>query len=226
MPDLDLAPPPRFRAILGPQDDHFAAREIAAFFDSEYLVSPGADRMGMRLDGYRLDHARHTTFVSDGIAPGSIQVPGNGQPIVLLVDRQTTGGYPKIATVISADMPALGRVPIGAKIAFEPVSMETAQELRRRFVAEIEGIGERIVPIKRSAGACGAQAVRLQPDQRGGRRARLDVGSAAAGCQRLRQSQADASPRWAILPATAQRRAASRGPRPSRRTTCRAAFSA
>ncbi len=149
LPDLDLALPRRFRAILGPQDDHFAKREIAAFFDNEYLVSPGADRMGMRLDGYCIDHARHTTFVSDGIAPGSIQVPGNGQPIVLLVDRQTAGGYPKIATVISADMPALGRVPIGAKIAFEPVTIETAQELRRRFVADIESIGERVVPIKR-----------------------------------------------------------------------------
>jgi biotin-dependent carboxylase-like uncharacterized protein len=150
IPDLDLAPPSRFRAILGPQDDHFAEREIAAFFDNEYLVSPGADRMGMRLDGYRLDHARHTTFVSDGIAPGSIQVPGNGQPIVLLVDRQTAGGYPKIATVISADMPALGRVPIGSKIAFEPVAMETAQALRRRFVADVAAIGDRIVPVGRT----------------------------------------------------------------------------
>ncbi len=150
LPDLDLTLPARFRAILGPQDDHFAAREIAAFFDHEYLVSPGADRMGMRLDGYRIDHARHTTFVSDGIAPGSIQVPGNGQPIVLLVDRQTAGGYPKIATVVSADMPALGRVPIGSKISFEPVSLEVAQNLRRRFVADIAGIAARIVPIKRT----------------------------------------------------------------------------
>ena len=107
--------------------------------------------MGMRLDGRTLDHATASTFVSDGIAPGSIQVPGNGQPIVLLVDRQTTGGYPKIATVISADLPALGRVPIGAKIAFEPVTIETAQALRRQLVAEIESICERIVPLKRGS---------------------------------------------------------------------------
>ena len=150
---LDLSPPARFRTILGPQHDHFAAREIDAFFGGEYLVSPGADRMGMRLDGYRLDHARHTTFVSDGIAPGSIQVPGNGQPIVLLVDRQTAGGYPKIATVISADMPALGRVPIGAKIAFEPISINTAQALRRELVDEIDGIRDRIVPIRQTGAA-------------------------------------------------------------------------
>lgn len=91
--------------------------------------------------------------MSDGIAPGSIQVPGNGQPIVLLVDRQTAGGYPKIATVISADMPALGRVPIGAKIGFEPVSIETAQALRRELVAEIDGIRNRIVPIRQTGAA-------------------------------------------------------------------------
>jgi biotin-dependent carboxylase-like uncharacterized protein len=150
---LDLSPPARFRTILGPQDDYFAPREIDAFFGSEYLVSPGADRMGMRLDGYRLDHARHTTFVSDGIAPGSIQVPGNGQPIVLLVDRQTAGGYPKIATVISADMPALGRMPIGAKIVFEPISIEAARALRRELAAEIDGIRDRIVPIKQTGAA-------------------------------------------------------------------------
>ena len=84
--------------------------------------------MGMRLDG---PAARHTSAASTSpptaIAPGSIQVPGNGEPIVLLADRQTTGGYPKIATVISADLPALGRLPIGAKIAFEPVTIEAAE---------------------------------------------------------------------------------------------------
>ena len=71
--------------------------------------------MGMRLDGPPLEHAKGYNIVSDGIAPGSIQVPGNGLPIVLLADRQTTGGYPKIATVISADLPALGRLTPGAE---------------------------------------------------------------------------------------------------------------
>ena len=78
-------------------------------------------------------------------------MPGDGQPIVLLADRQTTGGYPKIATVISADLPALGRLPIGAKIAFEPVSVEAAQALRRVLFSDIERIGEKIVPIGRVA---------------------------------------------------------------------------
>ena len=73
--------------------------------------------MGMRLTGRPVRHSKGFDIPSDGIAPGAIQVPGNGQPIVLLADRQTTGGYPKIATVISADLPALSRLPIGARVA-------------------------------------------------------------------------------------------------------------
>ena len=103
--------------------------------------------MGMRLDGRRIGHARGHDITSDGIAPGSVQVLGNGQPVLLLADRQTTGGYPKIATVISADLPAVGRLPIGAKIEFEPVTVELAQALRRAMFAEIERIGHCIVPI-------------------------------------------------------------------------------
>ncbi len=136
MEGLDLLPPARVRAIAGPQSDYFSEREIAMFFDSEYTVSPGSDRMGMRLAGRQIEHARGFNIASDAIAPGSIQVPGNGQPIVLLADRQTTGGYPKIATVISADLPAVGRIPIGAKIVFERVTIEHAQTLRRSLLAE------------------------------------------------------------------------------------------
>jgi biotin-dependent carboxylase-like uncharacterized protein len=149
---LDLNPPRRFRAIAGPQSDYFSEQEIAAFFDSDYRVAAGSDRMGMRLEGRQLAHARGFNITSDAIAPGSIQVPGSGQPIVLLADRQTTGGYPKIATVISADLAALGRVPIGASIAFERVTVEAAQALRRAYVAEIDGISGRVVPL-RSVGA-------------------------------------------------------------------------
>ncbi len=147
---FDLSPPTRFRAIAGPQSDYFSDREIASFFDSEFIVSEGSDRMGMRINGRKLVHSRSLDFTSDGIAPGSIQVPGSGQPIVLLVDRQTTGGYPKIATVISADLPALGRLPIGGKIAFEPVTVEAAQALRRALIAEIDAIYDRIVPVART----------------------------------------------------------------------------
>jgi biotin-dependent carboxylase-like uncharacterized protein len=144
---LDLDPPARFRVILGPQHDYFSAPAIAAFFDGEYRVAAGSDRMGMRLDGPRLDHARGFDIASDAIAPGSIQVPGNGKPIVLLADRQTTGGYPKIATVISADLPALGRLPVGAKVAFEPVTNEAAVAARRAMLAEIDALPDKLVPL-------------------------------------------------------------------------------
>jgi biotin-dependent carboxylase-like uncharacterized protein len=148
---LDLSRPPRFRAVVGPQRDLFSDREIATFFASEFTVSADSDRVGMRLCGAQVHDARGVNMTSDGIAPGSIQVPGSGQPIVLLADRQTTGGYPKIATVISADLPALGRVPIGAKIAFEPITVDAAQALRREHADEIGRICDRIVPIDRDA---------------------------------------------------------------------------
>jgi biotin-dependent carboxylase-like uncharacterized protein len=144
---LDLSAPERIRVIAGPQCDYFSEAAIANFFASEYTVGAGSDRMGMRLDGRPLDHIRGFNITSDAIAPGSIQVPGNGKPIVLLADRQTTGGYPKIATVISADLPALGRLPIGAKVAFEPVTIDVAVAARRKLLAEIDGIADKIVPL-------------------------------------------------------------------------------
>jgi len=147
---LDLTPPDRFRAIAGPQNDYFSDAAIEMFFNSEYRIGANADRTGMRLEGPRLEHSR--SFTSDGIAPGSIQVPGNGQPIVLLADRQTVGGYPKIATVISADLPALGRMPIGAKIRFAPATLEEAAMARRKLIADIEELASKTVPIGRSEG--------------------------------------------------------------------------
>jgi biotin-dependent carboxylase-like uncharacterized protein len=147
---LDLTPPDRFRVISGPQNDYFSDATLEAFFNSEYLIGANADRTGMRLEGPRLEHSR--TFTSDGIAPGSIQVPGNGQPIVLLSDRQTIGGYPKVATVISADLPALGRKPIGAKVRFAPVTIDEAIVARRKLIDDIEGLPSKTVPIEPSEG--------------------------------------------------------------------------
>jgi biotin-dependent carboxylase-like uncharacterized protein len=144
---LDLSVPRKFRVIIGPQNDYFSTDTIEGFFRAEYRVGTGSDRTGMRLEGPSLEHLRGFDIASDAIAPGSIQVPGSGQPIVLLADRQTTGGYPKIATIISADLPALGRVPIGAKISFEPVTLEQAEAARRALVAEIDALGSRVVPI-------------------------------------------------------------------------------
>ena len=148
LPVLDLSPPKRFRVVFGPQDDYFTEKGKKTLLGSTYTVSPASDRMGMRLAGPPLEHAKGYNIVSDGIAPGAIQVPGNGAPIILLADRQTTGGYPKIATVISADIPALGRLTPGAHVAFEAVDIPTAEAAHRRFRAEMDGFADRIEPVR------------------------------------------------------------------------------
>jgi biotin-dependent carboxylase-like uncharacterized protein len=150
LPALDLAPPARFRIVLGPQDDYFTEGAIRTLLESIYTVSPDADRMGMRLEGPRLEHAKGFDIVSDGIAPGAIQVPGNGLPIVLLADRQTTGGYPKVAAVISADLPALGRLAPGGKVAFQAVSIDEAEAARRQMAAMIADLETSVVPARRA----------------------------------------------------------------------------
>lgn len=157
---IDVRPRPRIRVIVGPQADHFADSEVAAFLASAYVIGP-SDRMGIRLQGRPLAHARGFDIVSDGIAAGAIQVPGDGQPIVLSADRQTTGGYPKIATVISADLPALVRHPVGARVTFEAVSQEAAAAARQQYVTELAAIKDKIVPLRRHRADV---AARLQQD--------------------------------------------------------------
>src|SRR5436190_809953 len=123
-------------------------RDRAGAWQRRDLPARAADRMGLRLDGPELAHAKGFNIVSDGIAPGSIQVPGTRLPIVLLADRQTTGGYPKIATVISADLPALGRVGPGTTLAFAAVSVETAQAARRKLEDEVAAWRPRLAAAK------------------------------------------------------------------------------
>jgi biotin-dependent carboxylase-like uncharacterized protein len=154
---LHLAAPRRFRAVPGPQSDYFSEEEIERFFAAEYTVGAGSNRMGMRLEGRPIRHCRGFNIVSDAVVTGSIQVTGSGQPIVLLADHQTTGGYPKIATVISADLPALGRLPIGAKVAFAPTSVEEAAAARRALAVAIEAIGDKIVPLSPPPAAVAAR---------------------------------------------------------------------
>lgn len=120
------------RVVLGPQDDHFTKNGIETFLNSEYSVTSDFDRMGCRLEGPYIA-SKKTNIISDGIAFGSIQVPANGKPIILASDRQTTGGYPKIATVISADMPLLAQARTDTKIRFKAV---TVQEAQRIFLEE------------------------------------------------------------------------------------------
>jgi biotin-dependent carboxylase-like uncharacterized protein len=119
------------RVVWGPQEEYFSAEGRRTFIEAEYRVSKEADRMGIRFEGPTIEHSKGADIISDGIGPGAIQVPGAGLPIVLLADRQTVGGYPKIATVASADLPRLGRLLPGQTVRFQPVSVEEAEKLRR-----------------------------------------------------------------------------------------------
>lgn len=129
LPALPAPEAAKLRVVLGPQDDFFTDAGIETFLSARYQVSPRADRMGYQFEGPAIAHAKGFNIVSDGIVNGSIQVPGNGQPIVLLADRQTTGGYPKIATVIEADLPILAQLRPGESIGFTAVTADEAEEI-------------------------------------------------------------------------------------------------
>ena len=116
------------RVVLGPQDDAFTAAGIETFLTGVYTVTAEFDRMGCRMEGPEIAHETSGDIISDGIAFGAIQVPSSGQPIVMLADRQTTGGYTKIANVISADFRVLGQLKSGDKVRFEKVSLFAAQK--------------------------------------------------------------------------------------------------
>jgi len=132
---VDLTVPPEIRAVLGPQADRFTDDGIAALLGGEYEMLPQSDRMGARLRGPRIAHARGHDIISDGIALGSIQVPGDGQPIALLVDRQSTGGYTKIATIGSFDIGRLGQVKPGQRLRFRAIDLAEAHRLLRHWQA-------------------------------------------------------------------------------------------
>ncbi len=119
------------RVVMGPQDRMFTKTGIAVLLTSEYTVSTDSDRTGCRLEGPPVGHVRGPDIVSDGSALGSIQVPGSGAPIILLADRGTTGGYTKVATVISPDIGLLAQAMPGAKVRFAAVSVEEAHEILR-----------------------------------------------------------------------------------------------
>jgi biotin-dependent carboxylase-like uncharacterized protein len=119
------------RVVLGPQDDYFGPDQIARFLQGPWSLSSRSDRMAYILDGAPLTHAKGFNIVSDGIAMGAIQVPGNGQPMVLMADRQPTGGYPKIGNVIGVDLGRLAQFRPGTGISFHAVTVDDAVTLRR-----------------------------------------------------------------------------------------------
>lgn len=119
----------KIRVVLGPQDDMFTEHGIETFLSESYIVTPEFDRMGCRLDGEIIEHKGESgDIISDGIAFGAIQVPTAGKPIIMLSDRQTTGGYTKIANVISADFRILAQLKAGDRVRFAQVSIAAAQD--------------------------------------------------------------------------------------------------
>jgi antagonist of KipI len=124
----------RVRVVWGPQDDYFTAEARAALMTSRYVITPQSNRQGYRLQGTALSHAGSADILSDATPVGSMQVPASGQPILLMADRQTTGGYPKIATVITADLPLAGQLAPGDWIEFAECSLGDAQ----RALVELE----------------------------------------------------------------------------------------
>jgi allophanate hydrolase subunit 2 len=136
------------RVVMGPQDDEFGEDAINLFLDSEWKISATSDRMGYRLEGPVIKHLHGHNIVSDGTVDGSIQVPGNGAPIVLMPDRGTSGGYPKIATVVSADLGRFAQIPAGRGFHFQAVSMAEAQSEARKFALLLGSLPDRVRPIE------------------------------------------------------------------------------
>lgn len=133
------------RVVLGPQDDEFDDDVVQLFLRSEWKISGTSDRMGYRLEGpAKILHRYGHNVVSDGTVNGSIQVPGSGQPIVLMPDRGTSGGYPKIATVISADLGRFAQIPAGRGLRFKAVSMQEAQAAARAMAALLRDLPNRL----------------------------------------------------------------------------------
>ncbi|MGL5694138.1 MAG: biotin-dependent carboxyltransferase family protein [Peptostreptococcaceae bacterium] len=132
------------RVIIGPQDDAFTQDGIKTFFSSSYEITKDFDRMGCRLDGPIIEHKASADIISDGIVLGSIQVPSHGKPIIMLTDRQTTGGYTKIGTVISVDIKKLAQRKVGDIINFKQISLKEAQLLYRKEKDELNKIKDKI----------------------------------------------------------------------------------
>jgi biotin-dependent carboxylase-like uncharacterized protein len=141
--DLPAAVDGPIRVVMGPQDDEFGDA-TKLFLDSEWKISATSDRMGYRLDGPVIKHLYGHNIVSDGTVNGSIQVPGNGAPIVLMPDRGTSGGYPKIATVITADLGRFAQIPAGKGFRFKAVSMAEAQAEARKFSELLRTLPDRL----------------------------------------------------------------------------------
>lgn len=148
------------RVVLGPQDDRFTPSGVRTFLSSAYSVTPQSDRMGYRLTGPKIEHTSGPDIVSDGTPFGAVQVAGDGVPIVLMADRGTAGGYTKIATVISADLPRLSQAAPGDAVRFEAVTLAEAHQALREQEAWLDALrAAPETPADRARRAAAAAAV-------------------------------------------------------------------
>ncbi len=130
---------PVVEVIEGVQSDWFTKDGLETFYAAEYAISPSSDRMGYRLEGPSIAHARGADLLSEGMTAGSVQIPASGQPIVMMADSPTTGGYPKIANVITADLPVLAQVPPReGRVRFKMTGVEEAQARYRAMMKDLE----------------------------------------------------------------------------------------
>ncbi len=127
-----LAPGCVLRALRGPDYQSFSSEAWADFWQSEWRINPQSNRMGLRLNGKALSLQKVEEYSSGGVMPGVVQVPPDGQPIILGTDAQTIGGYPRIASVISTDLWQLAYMPPGSKLLFQEVSLEQAHQAARK----------------------------------------------------------------------------------------------
>jgi biotin-dependent carboxylase-like uncharacterized protein len=134
------------RIVPGPQHDYFSREVIELFLNSTYTITKDSDRMGYRLDGPAIKAKEKHDIITDGIMPGAVQIPGNGKPIIMLKDAQTTGGYAKIATVISIDLSKLAQLKPGDRIKFSAISVEEAHQLLKKKEEVLNKIKETLVP--------------------------------------------------------------------------------
>jgi len=133
----------KLSVILGPQNNYFTPEALELFLNSEYTITSQSNRQGYRLEGPEIRHVKDYSIISDAVFPGAIQVPGNRLPIILLADAQTTGGYPKIASVISADLDKIGQAKPSDTIIFKTVALDVAHRLlleKENIVKEIKKI--------------------------------------------------------------------------------------
>ena len=149
------------RVVMGPQDDMFTKQGKETFLNGEYTVTSDFDRMGCRLEGPYIAYKEKTDIISDGIAFGSVQVPSQGKPIILLSDRQTTGGYAKISTVATVDIPKLVQLKTDGKIRFTAISVAEAQQLMVDEMKEMENFREQIYQNCKEVLECRLVAKRL-----------------------------------------------------------------